>query len=321
MAKLTLAGVFKSNSFAAQTIAEQFQSNSDLLKSNAVAQSELYKQIAASSSTTADIPFNKKLTGRSQQYTEGTIQVNGLNSGVMKAVAVMKAEAWGATDLATELSGDDKMGAISTRIGSYWADDTEVTLSLMLDGVFSATSMSDHIVDFSYAADEELQDAVADAVIEAQKNLGKAGKKLKTIYCGSGIYAAIQKSNLYTSVRDPADANISVDKFLGKYDIVLSDSLDEFDLYLFGEGTVIFGDGSDGLEYPFETDRSPLDSTSYIINRQKYVLHVNGLSYTGSISGISVSDEELSNGANWTRVYDKENVLAVKVNISQEAAE
>lgn len=319
MAKTTLQDVIKAPAFFSQHVSQQTLLQADIVQSQAFMTSELLNEIARSASTTATIPFNNNLTGRSQLYTEGTINVDKITSGVQKAVANLRANAWGATDLSSELSGNDKMGAIAERVGGYWAEDLEQTLIFILDGVFASTSMSTNIVNFEYDFGTSLKDAIANALIAAQAKLGKAGKALNTIVCDSQIYGEMQKYNLMSPVRDPSNANIVIERYLGKYDVVVSDQLDANTFYVAGSGSIVFGDGSESLENPTEVERAGLESTSYLINRTKYIVHINGVSFIGTIAGNTPTDVELADGTKWERVFEPENVLLVKVNLSEGA--
>lgn len=300
-----------------QAIAEQ----SELIQSRAATSNELINQAVQSDSMTIKIPFNNGLSGRSKIYDETDIQISNITSGSQKGVAQLRYNAWGATDLAIALSGNDKMGAIAADAGRYWSDDIQESTDLVLDGVFASASMASHVVSVEYENGANIKDILAEAVLDAKKSLGKAGNKLSVIRVSPNLHTEMQKANLVTNVRDPNSANINFDLYLGQYQIIVSKNLADDEFYLFGEGAIFIGDGSDTLPNSTEVGRDPIKNggQDFMINRRKFMIHVNGVSYTGSIAGDSATDAEVSNGANWTRVYESENVLALKVTLSEAA--
>lgn len=322
MAITKLADVIKAPALVTSHISQAVVENSRLIRSRAVSSNAFVNELANSAATEGKIPFNNPLGGQSQNYTEQRITVNGIGSGMQNAIAVLRANAWGASDLAIDLSGDDKMGAISQRTSSFWTEDLSRTLMFLLDGISKATSMQSNVTTFEYDPEQELEKQVSKAIVAAEGTLGLNRNKLRTLVVNSAFETLLKNSNLVTYVRDPANADIEFTRYLGKYDIVVVESyeneaeeivgLEDDEFILLGDGALFIGDGSESLEHSTEVARDPLGSETALINRRKYVMHLNGVSFTGDVAGVSATDAEINDGANWTRVYEPKNVLFVK---------
>jgi hypothetical protein len=98
-------------------------------------------------------------------------------------------------------------------------------------------------------------------------------------------------------------------------DILGPDSGGVYDTFLFGPGAVGYGEGSPKV--PSETGRAPLTNggQEYLVSRRHFVLHPRGIRWT-PVSGVPAkktpSDVELANEANWTRVYQPQNIRIVR---------
>ena len=59
----------------------------------------------------------------------------------------------------------------------------------------------------------------------------------------------------------------------------------------------------------------PAGGVDYLINRQHFLLHPRGVAWTDAVvtqdTPMNPSNEDLANGANWTRVYEAKNVRIV----------
>ena len=52
-----------------------------------------------------------------------------------------------------------------------------------------------------------------------------------------------------------------------------------------------------------------------MINRRRFILHPRGIKYLGAAqAGLSPTNAELANGANWTRVFEQKNIRVVQFN-------
>jgi hypothetical protein len=88
-----------------------------------------------------------------------------------------------------------------------------------------------------------------------------------------------------------------------------------YDTYLFGPGAIGWGEGNPKV--PTETGRAPLTNggQEYLVSRRHFVMHPRGIRWT-PISGVpskqTPSDVELAATANWTAVYQHQNIRIVK---------
>lgn len=127
------------------------------------------------------MPFWQDLQGRSQLWTEvSDIEIRNITASADIATLLLRANAWGATDMSGALAGDDPMKAIAELVSDYWARDEQTTLLYILKGVFASSSMAGHILDKSSAAGTAAN-IDGNMVLDAKQLLGDAADKLKLL--------------------------------------------------------------------------------------------------------------------------------------------
>ena len=78
--------------------------------------------------------------------------------------------------------------------------------------------------------------------------------------------------------------------------------------YLFAKGSIGRGEGTPVSLTPTETDRDSLAGEDILVNRRAFVIHPMGIKWIGTPAGVTPSNSELANGANWSRVYESKNI-------------
>lgn len=270
-------------------------------------------------------PFYKPLTGNSQNYDGSDIVVNDIQSGLQSAIVIGRANAWGAQDLAAELSTKDPIRSIASKVTKYWREERQRTLILSLNGVFGSADFSTHVSDISIADGNNATEANlmgADALIDAiQNSLGDNGRKVTAISVHSKVYARMQKLNLI-EFKPLGEQGLNVPTFLDKRVIVDDAHTVEagatsgfkYTSYLYAEGAVGTADGK--VKVPVETERNALLSggREHLVNRQRFVYHMYGSHFnSSSLAGISPTDAELATGTNFNKVYEDKNIPVVKL--------
>lgn len=216
-------------------VIEKTAEKSKILQSGIAVANPKLNQLVDRGGTTMNMPFWQDLKGRSQIWTEGSdIEVNKITAEADIAALLLRANAWGATDLSGALAGDDPMQAIGDLVADYWARDEQATLLNILKGVFASDTMADHILDVSTKVLD------ADTVLDGKQLLGDAADKLQAIAMHSATYTELQKQNLITTVTEigPSGSNISVEKYL-KYNVVVDDSMPRDEEYKASTDTTV----------------------------------------------------------------------------------
>ena len=172
------------------------------------------------------MPFWQDLQGRSQLWTEGSdIEVRNITASADIATLLLRANAWGATDMSGALAGDDPMKAIAELVSDYWARDEQTTLLYILKGVFTSSSMAGHILDKSSAAGKAAN-IDGNMVLDAKQLLGDAADKLQAIAMHSAAFTSLQKQNLITNVMEVglSVSQVAIPTYLG-YRVITDDSM------------------------------------------------------------------------------------------------
>lgn len=216
----SLANVIVPEIFVPYVI-ERTAAKSKILQSGIAVANPRLNELVTRGGTTMKMPFWQDLQGRSQLWTEGSnIEVKNITAEADIAALLLRAQAWGATDMSGALAGDDPMRAIGELVSDYWARDEQTTLLYILKGVFASSSMADHIFDGSSSTID------GSMVLNAKQLMGDASDKLVAIAMHSATFTSLQKQNLITTVMEvgPSNSQIAVPTYLG-YRVVIDDSM------------------------------------------------------------------------------------------------
>lgn len=263
-----------------------------------------------------EMPFWKNLGERAQLLDDDyDLEIKKIQVGQDTAVQHARALVYGATDLAAALAGDDPMTVIGDQIAANWSMEfNHILLATVRGAMTNVTSNTLDISALSGAA------AYMDGAsfIDATQLLGDHKEQIQGIAMHSAVEASLAKADLLETVRDSEGKEV-MKTFMSKRvivdDILASTSGGIYDTLLFGPGAIGWGEGAPKV--PTETGRAPLTNggQEYLVSRRHFVLHARGIRWT-PISGVPAkktpSDAELSNGSNWTQVYNQKNIRIVR---------
>lgn len=242
------------------------------------------------------------------------------------------AQAWSVNHLASVISGGDPLQAIVEIVADYWARQDERMVVSSLKGMFANASMAANLL--KIASETAAGQSAATRLngvtfVDATQKLGDRSERLVAIAMHSATEAALRKLDLIDFLPDSA-GKAAIKSFQGRR-VIVDDALPVRDgatdglvytSYLFGEGAFAKGSarldqkplqggwGTEGVELA----RAALDSDTVLINRRRFVLHPRGVKFTSeAVAGEGPTNEELENGANWTRVWESKNVRIVAI--------
>ncbi len=287
-----------------------------LVQSGIIANDQEFDRLASQAAPTVNMPFFEDLTGESEQVIEGAdLEDNKIASNKDVAAIIRRAKMWSATDLSAALAGTDPMAAIGTLVARFWERDMQKELIAILNGVFSATTMKDNMLDISAMADAAAVWS-GSAFIDAEQKLGDAKAQLTGVCMHSATEALLKKQNLIETVQPSNDVAFGL--YQGKRVIVddgcpVADGV--YTTYLFGNGAVALGNGNPAGFVPTETDRAKRKGSGidYLINRRTNILHPRGIKFTNASVAKTEgpSRAELALAANWERVYEPKQIRIV----------
>ena len=313
-----IADVIQPELFA-QYVIDKTTEKSEIMNAGVVENNPELNRLITGGGTILTMPKWNDLSGKSQVLDDtNPITVNTITSKSELATLLIRANAWGAHELAGAMAGDDPMKAIAERVADWWVRDEKSNIMAILNGVFASASMSGLVKDITGASATAIS---ANAVLDAKQLMGDASDLLTMIYMHSATFTELQKQNVIQFI-PVAESKISIPTYLG-YRVVCDDSAPvdtsgatpKYTTYLLARGAIQRGIGTPATLTSVETDRDSLGSTDYLINRQAKVLHPKGISWIGgaNITGPTPSDAELSTGTNWNRVSDIKKIGMVKL--------
>ncbi|QPW58667.1 coat protein [Clostridium botulinum] len=298
-------------------IINQTMEKSALIQSGIITNNSEFDSFASQASPLINMPFFEDLTGESEQIIEdGDLEAAKITSKKDVAAILRRAKMWSATDLSAAMSGKDPMAAIANLVSGFWARDMQKELIAILNGIFSATSMKDNLLDIS-ALEGNKAKWSASAFIDAQQKLGDAQELLTGVMMHSAVKSELKKQNLIQTIRpsDSPEFDVYQDKRVIVDDGCPVDSSGIYTTYLFGQGAIALGNGNPAGFVATETDRDKKKGSGvdYLINRKTYILHPRGVKFTNTkvAKTEGPSRTELKEKTNWERVYEPKQIRIV----------
>jgi hypothetical protein len=294
-------------------VVERSTTLSNILSSGIAQRTPAFDEMAGAKGKLFEMPYFNDLSGDAEVLADGTaLTINNITAEQETAVKFMRGKAWGATDLASAVAGEDIMRSIGDMVAGYWARSVQTTLMNIMGALFHDSAGS---IWSTHVSDQGSTDITSSMVVDTMALLGDNSSSLTTMIVHSATYAALQKASLIDYTRD-ADNNIMFSTYLGKR-LIVDDSCatsgsgatTEYRSYLFGNGAFAYGVGS--IDNATEVDRDTLKGEDILINRQHFILHPRGLKFAGAVAGASPTDGEVGAGADWTQVWDNQNIKMV----------
>jgi len=329
MAAVQLADIYEPTAFNA-AVQESATERNAFLASGILVQDPRINDMVSTGGMIGELPNFNPLTNDEPNYSTDDPAVNStpakIDSGTQIYRLANQNKSWSTMDLSRQLALADPLGAITNRIGHYWAVNTQQrvvssSMGVMADNI--ANDGGDMVVDVSIAAGLSAVAANlihADAVIDALATLGDAAGSVTAIAIHSTVYSTLQKLNLITFIPD-ARGEVNIATYLGLR-VIVDDALDVtaggtngfvYTSVLFGVGA--FGYGESPALQPSELERvaSSGNGSGQDILHSRYneIIHPQGFAFlsTGLAQGISATRAQLEVATQWDRIYtDRKNI-------------
>lgn len=270
------------------------------------------------------LPFYNELEGEDDVFSEADVSIGDITTDASHATLLMRQRAWGATDLAHVLGGDDPMAAIGNLVSDWWLQKEQAIYLSILKGILDKSNgaLKEHVNDISGGSGEAgyISD---EATLDTKQLLGDHYAGLGMVFMHSATYTYLQKKGMITRnpIFDPSQSAIEMERYLG-YRIIVDDGMPVtdgvYDTYFLGNGAFIRQDGSPSGFIGTETDRDKIGAKNYLINRRCMVIHPRGLSWNIDASypsGIFYpTNTMLANPENWALKtnHKKVNIACLK---------
>ena len=219
MGATKIADVIQPELFA-QYVIDKTTEKSEIMNAGVVENNPKLNELISGGGTILTMPKWNDLAGKSQVLDDtNPITVNNITSKSELATLLIRANAWGAHELAGALAGDDPMKAIADRVSDWWLRDEKSNIMAILNGVFATSNMADLVHDIHSEGTSAIS---ANAVLDAKQLMGDASDLLSMIYMHSATFTELQKQNVIQFI-PVAESKIQIPTYLG-YRVICDDS-------------------------------------------------------------------------------------------------
>lgn len=310
----------------------------ELIKSRVIVADEQVKTLLSSQTQSyyATIPFFGRIDGDPVNYDGQTdIPATSTETFTQSIVAFGRAKAWTEKDFSYDITaGVDFLSQAGRQIAEYWDDRDTITLTSIINGIFSMTGTKnlEFVNGHTYDISGETTDNVMTATTlntAVQKALGDKRSKLTMVFMHSAVATNLENMNLLQYLKYTDSQGIQRSLPLATWNgrmVIIDDGMPteevddggtkytKYTTYIFGEGAFKYADI--GAKVPFEMSRDPKtnggEDTLYSRRRLAFVPY--GISYTkASQATLSPTDTELATGANWTLINNGKSGGSLKV--------
>lgn len=251
-------------------------------------------------------------------------------------VVVGRAKAWTEKDFSYDITGgEDFMANVAAQVADYWTAYDQKTLLNILEGVFAMTGdanlkfVDGHTNDVTAVDNSEGKTGQLDATTlntTIQKALGDNKDKFSLIIMHSVVATNLENLKLLTYAKlndaDGMQRDVTLATLNGRL-VLIDDSMpvgtkevDEgasettvstYTTYVLGNGAIELTNC--GAKVPYEMARDPKTNGGQdtLYTRQRKCFAPYGINFTkSSMVGLSPTDAELKDGANWSLVNSNE---------------
>jgi hypothetical protein len=203
-------------------------------------------------------------------------EAGNISMGVRKMRAHMRAKAFSAMDLTSEVLDEDVMGAIARRFGEYWMYDERATVQAMFTSIMTQPG-------FTHTINGVLD---VNGIVDATEKKGDFYEQIEGLIIPKAVHSLLQKAegNLFVP---KSKTDIGFDTYAGLkliVDSAIAPTAGVYTSVAFGRGAILSGVGR--AEVPVEYERSARSGNwggqETLVNRRKFALMPKGFSYEGT---------------------------------------
>jgi len=326
MATVQLSDIYNPVPFAGLTTRAQLELNK-FLESGVAVQSDFLNELAGVGGNIGEITNMQPLGTPEPNYSSDnpatTSTPNKVSSEKQKYRLASQNQSWSTMDLAIELGLQDPTGAITTKIGQYWATSNERRVIQSCMGIL-ADNVANDSGDMLTTVATDGAGAVADAerispdvVLSAKQTMGDHGFQLSAIAMHSNIFTRLQRQNVIQFIPG-ARSEVTIPVYLG-YRVIVDDSLPAvagsnritYTCIMFGAGA--FGMAEGAVKTPSAMDRNEDAGNGggeeVLYSRRSDLIHPFGFTWEdASVAGQSATLAELATATNWNRVWARKQI-------------
>ena len=328
MATLRLSDVQYDNDVYSTYVREYHPDQNAFVASGAAVTNSLLQARAAGEGDITSIPYWKDLAYDNENISSDDPSVlatpDKIGTGKMVARNAHINNAWQTANLVAEVLGkEEPMVEIQSRTSKYWENRFEARVQGMVTGLFleNQAGSKDMIYDISTQDGDNATAANKfnfEGFVRARATGGESASKLALLAVHPDVYTQmiinqeieyIQDSN--TGVMIPTYNGFRVVEDKKMPVIAGTTSGFRYVSVLYKQG--VFGYGDAPAKRPVATEWNELAANGAgietLVERKQWLIHPEGYQWTeAAVAGDSPTVAECANPANWTRVFERENV-------------
>jgi hypothetical protein len=272
-----------------------------------------------------DLPHDLGTSTRSKVATDDDTSITpaGLTTGEDIAVKLFRTQSFSVANIVKYAAGSDPAQIVLDRFSNWWIREEQRLLLKSLYGCFQDATVKAALCS-DIAGETTTTDAAkligSDSIETARFLLGDAYDKFTGIVMHSVPFKRLRMLDLIDWTPE-SQQNPTIPSYMGLR-VLVDDNMTtvagstsgyKYYTYLFGQGAIARADiPLAGGDPNIEVYRQPLKGTGAgqtdIITRRYMLLHPRGISYTGSVSGVTgPSDSDLI-ADNWTQAFLTKNI-------------
>jgi hypothetical protein len=303
-----------------QGVAEAARSLPSVLNSGAVTRSELLDSIATGPGVSAKMPFFRDVTDEDDEVqAENTAATTTALASAQQICTILNRQfGYDITALSAQVSGSDPVAYATSQIAARRLMARLKTLIAVLRGSFGVAAMA------AASKDIHLETTVGlgagnlitgATVIDALTLMGELNDAVRNGVC---LMHPVVRGNLLKQdeidFQRPSSGGNTLETYKG-IPLFVSNKLVRagttsglvYETYIMSRGVVGYGEKAqagdviDVASLQFDTDKSK--NNQQIYDRTRFIMHLNGLKWTGTPAGQSATNAELATAANWALAF------------------
>ncbi len=327
MAHTTLGDVFAADRTASYQVLQSYMdtdpvTQTPFFESGLIVSNPIISEMAQSGTGIVELPFWARIDASvepnySNDVYEDVAVPRKIGTGSLKARNCHLNEGFGSMDLVTDLTGNDPLQRVASRLQDYWRQEAELRIVATLRGLLNDAIAEDN----GMVHEAALADGVTfEGLIDAQMTMGDAFGQIGGYVMNSAAFGALVKEGLAAVARTP-ETNV-VQRTLNGLPVIVNDTAMTLNnapvVTLMGAGAFAYGaaDPKVPLEYEREAARGNGGGAETLWTRRNMIVHPLGYDFTNtSITGNGTETvargagwADLANAANWTRVASRKQV-------------
>jgi len=329
MATVRLSDVQFDPDVYASYVREDHPDQNAFVASGAAVTNALLQARAAGEGDITSIPYWKDLAYDNENISSDDPSVlatpEKIGTGKMVARNAHINNAWQTANLVAEVLGkEDPMVEIQSRTSKYWENRFESRVQGMVTGLFleNQAGSKDKIHDISTQDGDNATAANKfnfEGFVRARATMGESASKLALLAVHPDVYTQMIINDEIETIQDSL-TGVMIPVYAKTYRVVEDKKMPviagttsgfRYVSVLYKQG--VFGYGDAPAKRPVATEWNELAANGAgietLVERKQWLIHPEGYQWTETaVAGDSPTVAECANPANWTRVFERENV-------------